>query len=140
MPYYPVLYLNLFRLLADPYFHYPACGRVTRSAEADHKEEKMTREKKSTGQRRPRLQLEITFGAVRVKGRERTRSCLSDGTMIYPATRRFRPRPGDTIDCYVDFRGQDGRVGLATPVLPHTLSPEVWLPPDQMRADSLYGP
>jgi len=58
--------------------------------------------------------------------------CYAGDLTIYPGTRRFQPKPGVAYQCDVRIVG-NGKVGLARPSLPYTLSPAEWVPTSDLR-------
>ena len=78
-------------------------------------------------------QIEVTFAEKAVDGSKRMISYLGDGTVVYPGTRRFHPKAGTKYLCSVKFVGRGGKVGLAKPVLPYTLSPSEWVATSELR-------
>ncbi len=78
-------------------------------------------------------QMEIIFAEKSFDGQKRAVCYLGDGTVIYPGTRRFRPVAGRTYQCDVRMTG-NGKVGLAKPALPYTLTPKEWVPVSELRS------
>jgi len=78
-------------------------------------------------------QIEVTFAEKTFDGSKRMISYLGDGTVVYPGTRRFHPKAGTKYLCSVKFVGRGGKVGLAKPVLPYTLSPSEWVATSELR-------
>ncbi len=96
----------------------------------------MNQNKKNS--RRPQVnakheQLEIVFAEKKFDGQKRLVCYLGDGTVVYPGTRRFRPVAGRTYQCDVRMTS-NGKVGLAKPALPYTLTPDEWIPVSQLRS------
>jgi hypothetical protein len=78
-------------------------------------------------------QIEVIFAEKTVDGCKRLVSLLGDGTDVFPGSRRFHPKAGVKYLCSVKFVGRGGKVGLAKPVLPYTLSPSEWVSPSDLR-------
>lgn len=90
------------------------------------------------GRRGPRVnargeQMEVLFAEQQFGRSTKIIAYLGDGTVIYPGSRRFRPRPGKKYLCDVRFTGQNNKVGLARPVLEYALSPEEWVSDKDLR-------
>lgn len=79
-------------------------------------------------------QMSLVFVERRFGSSSRIVSTLADGRIIYPATLRFRPRHGDTINCSVVWRenGRGNAFGLAMPSQPYTLTPDRWVPDSEL--------
>lgn len=77
-------------------------------------------------------QIEVIFAEKDFGDGPRPVCYMGDGLVIYPATRRFQPKPGVAYQCDVRVVG-NGKVGLARPTLPYTLSPKEWVPTSDLR-------
>ncbi|MFA6603551.1 MAG: J domain-containing protein [Patescibacteria group bacterium] len=77
-------------------------------------------------------QIEIVFAEQTFDGHKRMISYLGDGTVVHPGTRRFHPKAGTKYLCSVRSVGR-GKVGLAKPALPYTLSPSEWVAASELR-------
>jgi hypothetical protein len=89
-------------------------------------------------------QMELIFGEMQIAGERRMVSMLADGTYVYPDSLRFRPM--STVDgrpsgepkryvCSVRFKEtRKGKIGLARPTLPHTLTPREWVPFEELQS------
>ncbi len=77
-------------------------------------------------------QIEVIFAEKDFGDGARPVCYMGDGLVIYPATRRFQPKAGVAYQCDVRVVG-NGKVGLARPTLPYTLSPREWVPTSDLR-------
>ncbi|MEY4745351.1 MAG: hypothetical protein RL272_1296 [Candidatus Parcubacteria bacterium] len=80
-------------------------------------------------------QIEVIFVQKDFGSGSRVVSYLTDGTIVFPKTLRFRPIPGKKYQCSVMIRDNDrGPFGLALPTLPMTLTPKEWVPVEELRS------
>lgn len=80
-------------------------------------------------------QIEIIFVKKDFGSGPRLVSYLSDGTIVFTKSLRFKPTPGKKYQCSVMIRENSrGPFGLALPTLPMTLTPKEWVPIEELRS------